>query len=55
MKLSNHTPVLKNFATINQNLVIKEGNELLNVFYEKYSCKSNCGEKNFQKNLQYMI
>ena len=29
MKLSNHTtPVLKNFATINQNLVIKEGNTI---------------------------
>ena len=29
MKLSNHTTsVLKNFATINQNLVIKEGSEL---------------------------
>ena len=29
MKLSNHTTsVLKNFATINQNLVIKEGNEM---------------------------
>ena len=29
MKLSNHTTsVLKNFATINQNLVIKEGNSI---------------------------
>ena len=29
MKLSNHTTsVLKNFATINQNLVIKEGSTL---------------------------
>ena len=29
MKLSNHTTsVLKNFATINQNLVIKEGNTI---------------------------
>ena len=32
MKLSEHTTsVLKNFATINQNLVIKEGNELLTM------------------------
>ena len=29
MKLSNHTTsVLKNFATINQNLVIKQGSEM---------------------------
>ena len=32
MKLSEHTTsVLKNFATINQNLVIKEGSELLTM------------------------
>ena len=32
MKLSSHTTsVLKNFATINQNLVIKEGSELLTM------------------------
>jgi len=32
MKLSEHTQsVLKNYASINQNLVIKEGNELLTM------------------------
>ena len=32
MKLSEHTTsILKNYATINQNLVIKEGSELLTM------------------------
>ena len=32
MKLSEHTiSVLKNYANINQNLVVKEGNELLTM------------------------
>ena len=44
MKLSEHTvEVLKNFATINQNLVIKEGSTLTTMsIHEKYCCKSRC-------------
>ena len=47
MKLSNHTTsVLKNFATINQNLVIKEGSELLTMSAMKnIVAKANVEEK----------
>ena len=52
MKLSEHTiSVLKNYANINQNLVIKEGNELLTMSsMKKYSCKVCC-RRNFPKEL----
>ena len=48
MKLSEHTiSVLKNYANINQNLVVKEGNELLTMScYEKHCCKATV-EENF--------
>ena len=46
MKLSsNTTMVLKNFATINQNLVIKEGSELLTMSSMKNIVAINRGRK----------
>ena len=40
MKLSEHTTsILKNYATINQNLVIKEGSELLTMSANSYQLK----------------
>ena len=50
MKLSNHTTsVLKNFATINQNLVIKEGSELLTMSSMKNIVAKATVEENFPK------
>ena len=48
--------VLKNFATINQNLVIKEGSELLTMSnsMKNIVAKATVVET-FQKRLQYMI
>ena len=56
MKLSNHTTsVLKNFATINQNLVIKEGNEMSTMSAMKnIVARVQLSRKHFQKRLQYM-
>ena len=52
MKLSNHTTsVLKNFATINQNLVIKEGSELLTMSAMKNIVAKATVEENFPKEL----
>ena len=56
MKLSsNTTMVLKNFATINQNLVIKEGSELLTMSSMKNIVATQLWKKTSQKRLQYMI
>ena len=50
MKLSsNTTMVLKNFATINQNLVIKEGSELLTMSSMKNIVAKATVEENFPK------
>ena len=50
MKLSEHTTsVLKNFATINQNLVIKEGSELLTMSAMKNIVGKATVEKMFSK------
>ena len=50
MKLSsNTTMVLKNFATINQNLVIKEGSELLTMSSMKNIVAKAAVEENFPK------
>ena len=52
MKLSDHTTsVLKNFATINQNLVIKEGSELLTMSAMKNIVAKATVEENFPKEL----
>ena len=52
MKLSEHTTsVLKNFATINQNLVIKEGSELLTMSAMKNIVAKAIVEENFPKEL----
>ena len=52
MKLSEHTTsVLKNFATINQNLVIKEGSELLTMSAMKNIVAKATVEENFPKEL----
>ena len=52
MKLSNHTTsVLKNFATINQNLVIKEGSELLTMSSMKNIVAKATVEENFPKEI----
>ena len=52
MKLSEHTTsVLKNFATINQNLVIKEGNELLTMSSMKNIVAKATVEENFPKEI----
>ena len=52
MKLSNHTTsVLKNFATINQNLVIKEGSELLTMSAMKNIVAKATVEESFSKEL----
>ena len=48
MKLSSHTPsVLKNFATINQNLVIKEGNTIATMSAMKNIVAKAEVEENF--------
>ena len=45
MKLSEHTIfILKNYANINQNLVVKEGNELLTMSSRKYSLEITVAE-----------
>jgi len=50
MKLSDHTvEVLKNFATINQNLVIKEGNELTTMSAMKNIVAKAKVEESFEK------
>ena len=50
MKLSsNTTMVLKNFATINQNLVIKEGSELITMSSMKNIVAKATVEENFPK------
>ena len=50
MKLSEHTvEVLKNFATINQNLVIKEGNELTTMSAMKNIVAKAKVEESFEK------
>ena len=50
MKLSEHTTsVLKNFATINQNLVIKEGSELLTMSSMKNIVAKATVEEKFPK------
>jgi hypothetical protein len=50
MKLSEHTvEVLKNFATINQNLVIKEGNELTTMSAMKKIVAKAKVEESFEK------
>ena len=55
MKLSEHTiSVLKNFASINQNLVIKEGSELQTMSAMKNIVARSGVEETFQKRLQYM-
>ena len=52
MKLSsNTTMVLKNFATINQNLVIKEGSELLTMSSMKNIVAKATVEENFPKEM----
>ena len=52
MKLSSYTTsVLKNFATINQNLVIKEGSELLTMSAMKNIVAKATVEENFPKEL----
>ena len=52
MKLSEHTTsVLKNFATINQNLVIKEGSELLTMSAMKNFVAKATVEESFSKEL----
>ena len=52
MKLSsNTTMVLKNFATINQNLVIKEGSELLTMSSMKNIVAKATVEENFPKEI----
>ena len=52
MKLSEHTTsVLKNFATINQNLVIKEGSELLTMSSMKNIVAKATVEENFPKEI----
>ena len=52
MKLSsNTTMVLKNFATINQNLVIKEGSELLTMSSMKNIVAIATVEENFPKEI----
>ena len=52
MKLSsNTTMVLKNFATINQNLVIKEGSELLTMSSMKNIFAKATVEENFPKEI----
>ena len=52
MKLSEHTTsVLKNFATINQNLVIKEGSELLTMSAMKNIVAKATVEESFSKEL----
>ena len=50
MKLSDHTvEVLKNFATINQNLIIKEGNELTTMSAMKNIVAKAKVEESFEK------
>ena len=50
MKLSNHTTsVLKNFATINQNLVIKEGNTIATMSAMKNIVAKATVEEKFEK------
>ena len=50
MKLSEHTiSVLKNFASINQNLVIKEGNELQTMSAMKNIVSKATVEENFPR------
>ena len=50
MKLSEHTvEVLKNFATINQNLIIKEGNELTTMSAMKNIVAKAKVEESFEK------
>ena len=50
MKLSEHTiSVLKNFASINQNLVIKEGSELQTMSAMKNIVSKATVEENFPK------
>jgi|TARA_B100001093_G_C26643672_1_gene934365 hypothetical protein len=52
MKLSEHTQsVLKNYASINQNLVIKEGNELLTMSSMKNIVAKATVEETFPKEL----
>ena len=52
MKLSNHTTsVLKNFATINQNLVIKEGNEMSTMSAMKNIIARATVEETFPKEI----
>tara|TARA_B100000287_G_scaffold390723_1_gene401859 strand:- start:131 stop:811 length:681 start_codon:yes stop_codon:yes gene_type:complete len=52
MKLSEHTTsVLKNFATINQNLVIKEGSELTTMSAMKNIVAKATVEESFSKEL----
>ncbi len=52
MKLSEHTTsVLKNFATINQNLVIKEGSELLTMSAMKNIVAKATVEETFPKEI----
>jgi len=52
MKLSsNTTMILKNFATINQNLVIKEGSELLTMSSMKNIVAKATVEENFPKEI----
>ena len=52
MKLSNHTTsVLKNFATINQNLVIKEGNEMSTMSAMKNIVARATVEETFPKEI----
>ena len=56
MKLSNGTvTVLKNFSTINQNLVIKPGNKISTMSAMKNIVAKALERKSFQKNLQFMI
>ena len=52
MKLSEHTTsILKNYATINQNLVIKEGSELLTMSAMKNIVAKATVEESFSKEL----
>ena len=52
MKLSEHTiSVLKNYANINQNLVVKEGNELLTMSSMKNIVAKATVEESFPREL----
>jgi len=56
MNLSNETvSVLKNFATINQNLVIKSGSSISTMSAMKNIVASAEVKETFQQNLQSMI